>query len=435
MPTKKSPVTEAQPPSTSTSSVSVNAVSIRQNVEGGATLTKIDANQAKGPQTAPTSSKRLVSIRPKFKKAETPIERDRRLMLGEYRDAVKLPQPQSVDQFMQVRTQPKVELIEDILYRRDRIALIGRRRNGKTTLTMNIALCGAGYRTHYLGHKVLRRFTTIGFFLEDDTTDIQNRLRSMGVDEDEHNPWFYLYNQDDFDAHEIPYDITAKKFTDFIEARCAEVEPDLIILDNLGLIINGDYSNGTLIEQVRQNIFKWNRMFDAAVLVPAHPRKSSHDGDNAPDLVNRTEMFFEECMGSSHFINSCGSLWGIQRVEDTDVSHIVLGAQRTGTQTITAAEKTDDDWLEITTNVSVAIKTVVKGNQRKDAWVALTKADKPFNYTMAHELVKQHLKSPTSFSRFWRDLKRVNVLVQAKEAGKDFYRCTDALRAPGTATT
>jgi len=50
---------------------------------------------------------------------------------------------QDVGAFLAKTFPPKTPLIADVLYRRDRISLTGRRRHGKTTEMLNIAVAGA----------------------------------------------------------------------------------------------------------------------------------------------------------------------------------------------------------------------------------------------------------------------------------------------------
>ena len=60
----------------------------------------------------------------------------------------------------------------------------------------------------------------------------------------------------------------------------------------------------------------------------AHPRNR---GQNAlQPLAKDRDAFFEQVMGSSHLINSTGSLWGLEREGDTTV--FVGGRQRANGQ-------------------------------------------------------------------------------------------------------
>jgi hypothetical protein len=96
-------------------------------------------------------------------------------------------------------------------------------------------------------------------------------------------------------------------------------------------------------ELPKQNVdadryFAKKREEHAEALAAAHPRKGAGTtqdtmGDRQKiTLANNPEEFFEATMGSSHFINSTGSLWGIERDEE-DQTTILLGSQRvTGRQ-------------------------------------------------------------------------------------------------------
>ena len=55
------------------------------------------------------------------------------------------------------------------------------------------------------------------------------------------------------------------------------------------------------------------------VVTAIHPKKDDQALGQV-DLSERPNDFFENFMGSSHFINSTGSLWGLQRKEKEDYS-------------------------------------------------------------------------------------------------------------------
>ena len=92
---------------------------------------------------------------------------------------------------------PKEPLIEEVLYRRDRISLTGRRRNGKTTLLHNLALAAAAGLPNYLAYRIPRPFSVLSFYLEDDARELQDKLgrmkRRLQVEVD----LFHLYTRED----------------------------------------------------------------------------------------------------------------------------------------------------------------------------------------------------------------------------------------------
>jgi hypothetical protein len=82
------------------------------------------------------------------------------------------------------------------------------------------------------------------------------------------------------------------------------------------------------IHSYHQVVYQLARDFDAAVICAAHPRKNSGAKPDKITLEGDSEAFFESIMGSSHFINSTGSLWGLERNREKNTTLFVGGRQR-----------------------------------------------------------------------------------------------------------
>jgi hypothetical protein len=326
--------------------------------------------------------------------------------------------PQSVSDFLDREFPPKEPLIEGILHRRDLISLTGRRRHGKTTLLHNLAVAGALGLQEYLGFKISQPFKTASFYLEDDGGEMQEKLRRMMKGAKTDN--FHLYTRTDFAESGIPIMIKDRGFRQRVIDASAALNPDLIVFDNLGMLIAAKYTDAEEIQVLMDFVFKLAQKHNAAVLIAAHPRKGSKvekPGGGGITLVDDPEKFFEETMGSSHFVNSTGSLWGIER--SGDHTDLLLGAQRfTGTQTFTVIEKNDDDWFERVNDLKTAERSVINTVRRQKAW-GLLPADRQFSYVEARELVKGAMKSSSTFSHWWRELVRLQLVKEAEE--KDRY--------------
>jgi RecA-family ATPase len=326
--------------------------------------------------------------------------------------------PQSVSEFLDRQFPPKEPLIEGILYRRDLISLTGRRRNGKTTLLHNLAVAGALGREDFLGFKIPRSFRTASFYLEDDGGEMQEKIRRMVKGAKTDN--FHLYTRTDFMEWRIPITVEDARFKQRVIEACTAHKPDLIVLDNLGMLISAKYNDAKEIQVLMDFVYGLAQAFNAAVLIAAHPRKgSSVDkiGGGGITLVGDPEKFFEETMGSSHFVNSTGSLWGIERTGDhTD---LLLGTQRyNGTQTFTVVEKNDDEWFERASDLKAAERSVINTVTRQKAW-ELFPSDRQFSYVEARELVKGVMRSSSTFYHWWRELVRLQLVKEAEE--KDRY--------------
>lgn len=115
-------------------------------------------------------------------------------------------------------------------------------------------------------------------------------------------------------------------------------------------------------------------------------------------------------MGSSHFINSMGSLWGIERDEETGRSYFLGGTQRfTGTQAATQLELNDNGWFEVVSEFDTNLELAVNTEKRRLAWSLLPRG--PFTYMEGVNAAKPALKSQGSFNPWWRELLRLELVL------------------------
>ena len=193
--------------------------------------------------------------------------------------------------------------------------LRGSRRHGKTTILSGLALALTLPKSQFLGYEIASPKRVAAFFLEDDAGELQEKLRKL-LKGQEPPEGLAVYTRADFQRDGIPIDAANQLFTSRISQICVKHRPDLLILDNLAHLIGGDYNNPTKIQTMMTFAFKISFDFNAAVLIAAHPRKRGQEpaGTLIPTkgalLRSDPELFFENVMGSSHFVNSCGSLWG-----------------------------------------------------------------------------------------------------------------------------
>src|SRR5262249_40004815 len=149
----------------------------------------------------------------------------------------------------------------------------------------------------------------------------------------------HLFTKEDLFAAGASTSASDLKFREFVSAGCAEAKPDLIVFDNLSHLLGADYNNARRVHNLITFTYELNKQFNTAVLFLAHPRKQSAEFEIS--LMRDSEQFFEEVLGSSHIINSTGTLWGLQRQEGA--TYFVGGAQRyTGEQGATALDYNKD---------------------------------------------------------------------------------------------
>lgn len=310
-----------------------------------------------------------------------------------------------IDNFLQHPTPEKECLIDRLLYRRDLVALGGRRRHGKTTFTLNLGVSLAS-GTPLLGYEIPSPRRVVACLLEDDTREIQDKTK--GVLNGHHcvRENLFLLTREYFSENEIPIRASHSKFIEAMCSICDDCSPDCILLDNAAQLVGGDVNNATRVHALTSLCFDLSQTYNCAVIVAAHPRKAN---DTTPSLIHNPEGFFEEIMGSSHFVNSFGSLWGIQRDSD-DLTHFLGGAQRfLGGQSVMALRKRDDGWFEPADNWEEVFKIACKTGKREDAWKALPKQ---FRFNDGFNVCSKFIRSKESYGDWIRHCVRVGILTK-----------------------
>jgi AAA domain len=327
------------------------------------------------------------------------------------RPTTKQPRSWTAEEFLEKQMPQKEPLIEGLIHRRDLVALGARRRNGKTSFMTDLAVRLATGED-FLGYTVPGPRRTLLVILEDDPGEYQEKLRRVIGNRDIGGRIRVVTREDFFNA-EVPINVGDAKFGKALHKIAAEHQPDLIVIDNLSQMVCADYNDATKIDKVVKLCYELARDHDAAVIVPAHPRKE--DPQNPIDLVKNSTAFFESIMGSSHFINSMGSLWGLQR-DGNDVAAFVGGRQRgDGLQSTSYLEMDEDGHFHVTSNLAVSLPLVLNTQQRQQAWALLPDAPVTFGYREAEARVKPALKSASTFANWMRDCRRIGVIVDAPD--------------------
>lgn len=304
-------------------------------------------------------------------------------------------------------TPEKEPLIENLLYLRDLVCLAGRRRNGKTALVLNLAISLAYGLEEFLGYKITRSCKVAAVLLEDDTREIQDNLgkmikgKNLIIDQGD----LVIVTRADFMDSNTVIGVDDSKFISSIKTFCESVMPDVLILDNAAQLCAGDVNNPKMVHKMTKLCWDISQNYNCAVVIAAHPRKR---GDKVVDLVSDPEGFFEEVMGLSHFVNSFGSLWGLQRNQD-DITIFLGGAQRyTGSEMAQSLILNEDKWFEFSGDINGNIVIVTNTKARRQAWEAL-KGE--FTFTEACKACSEIIRSRHAFSDWWKQLQRCGVIV------------------------
>jgi len=315
----------------------------------------------------------------------------------------------STEEFLQRQIPPKEPLVKDLLHLRDLVTCAGRRRNGKTTFLVNLCVAMASSK-EFLGYEIPEPRRSLMLLLEDDPRELQEKFARVVKERDTHGR-IRIVTREDFYKAEIPIDIKSTEFRKAVSTMAEEHDTDLIVVDNLAHVIGARYSDPELIHLLMVEVYKWGKNFDCAVILAAHPRKE--DMQNPVRLDQQPEAFFETVMGSSHLVNSTGSLWGLQRCDSEGYSVFLGGRQRgDGQQGFTLIEKGDDDWFIVLPNILLSINLVINTPARKKAWMLLPDNPQTFSYTEGQEMVNPAMSSSSTYAAWMRDLRRHKLVLE-----------------------
>lgn len=334
-----------------------------------------------------------------------------------------LPFGRDLKTFLETKFPETETFIEGMLYRRDLVAIQGRRREGKTTLIMQLALSlTVDPSVAFLGKKVIGPRRVLAYLLEDDAKQLQDRFRRMLTsNEDQDDQWKEFLNdegrllvrtKEDFLQAGIQRNALSKEFQQAVEDDCASFRPDAVIFDNLGILIGADYTEHTKIADYTRFIEVLSNKYDCAVLTATHLRKL--DRNKPTNIVKDGDGFFEEAMGSSHFMNSCGSMWGLQKSKEEDgTTYFRGGAQRRHGFSQLIPLHLKHDWFEQADDFLASFELVVRTDKRKRAWAGLPSQ---FTFTQGATAVRG-VMSEKAFANFWVELKNLRLILPFDSTG------------------
>ena len=314
----------------------------------------------------------------------------------------------TAEQFLERKYPTKEPLLDGLLHRRDMVAFGARRRHGKTTLLTNIAVALAANVDQFLGYKIPERRRSLLLMLEDDPGEYQGVLRGLAGERalEQH---LRVLTREDFFNEDVPIDAKHPRFQDVVRYNAGLHAPDVIVFDNLAQIINAEYNDPTRVQALMKFCYELARGFDAAVILAAHPRK---EGDEKLSLKDDPERFFEAIMGSSHFINSTGSLWGLERHDSQGYSVFLGGRQRgEGAHGVSHIRKGDSGWFELIDSAESNLRLVVHTPLRAGAWRALPGHPQTFGYREGQDIVKAAGMATGTYASWMKECRRLGVVI------------------------
>ena len=329
------------------------------------------------------------------------------------------PVVQTAEAFLTRCFEEKEPLVEGLVHKRDLVALGARRRHGKTTFVLNLAIAGAVASDSFIGYPIPNPFRSMLFMLEDDSGELQEKLRLLSGDKDL-AARVALATRDDFREQDVPIHIRDQKFQRFVKWQVKAHAPDLTVFDNLSYIVGGEYSDPKLAHHLMDFMYRLAHDHNSAIILPAHPRKM--DKDNRIRLEDDPEMFVEQIMGTSHFINSTGSTWALERRDQEGHSLFMGGRQRgSGSSGQCYLTVDDENRLHLVDDHQLQMRAALNTDARLGAWNHLPER---FTYREGEAAVKPIMKSSSTYYGFIKQCERQGLLV--KEA--DHWRKTNHQR-------
>lgn len=323
-----------------------------------------------------------------------------------------------VEEILQSPPKEKEILIDGLMAKGDLVAFGGRRKNGKTTLLFNLAFALASGQKDFLGFKISRAAKVLFVLLEDPEANVRSKLEQyyplMPT-----NERLGIIDKGVLKADSIRnISVDDPIFASYIKSRVQRFTPDVLIIDNLSHLVRGQYNAPEMVDKavvLAQELGQEG----CSVIVAMHPRKKSPDDEDNKIIVD-TEGFFEDLMGSSHFINSADCLWGIKlKDKDSRTSNFVGGMQRfTGEEHHVIVELDDDDMVRLVEDMRERELFLLNTKRRKLAWQELGSG--PWTAADAQKLVKQF--SRQAFYGWWNDLVRQQLVILADETGENWRK-------------
>jgi hypothetical protein len=317
----------------------------------------------------------------------------------------------SAEEYLGRQFPPKEPLLKGLLHRRDQVALGARRRHGKTSLVTNIAIALAVPVAEFLGYEIPQAFRSLLLILEDDPGEYQEKLQRV-IGTRDTGGRIKIVTREDFYQANVRIDVSQPGFRQAVQYWAGQHNPDLIVLDNLAQVIGAEYNDAPRVHELMRFCYELARNHNAAVILPAHPKKE--DPDHRKSLLDDSDAFFESIMGSSHFINSTGNLWGLERQLELDRSVFLGGRQRgDGHQGGSFLRMNDEGWFCLLDEAQANSHLVLNTEIRRQAWRLLPDPPATFGYRDGEALVKPVMKSSSTYNKWMGECRRVKVILDA----------------------
>jgi hypothetical protein len=326
---------------------------------------------------------------------------------------IRTPSAWLAEQFLSRQFPPKEPLVQGLLHRRDLVAFGARRRHGKTSFITNLAVALAIPVPDFLGYGIPAPRRSLLLILEDDPGEYQEKLRRVVGGRDIGNR-IMIMTREDFYKEDVLIQADTQPFRSAVNMRATEHHPDLIVIDNLAQVIEAEYNDAKRVHELMRFSFNLARSHNAAIILPAHPKKE--DPEHRTPLQEDPDGFFESIMGTSHFINSAGSLWGLERDVQRDRAVFLGGRQRgDGNQGHSVISMDDNGWFHLLDEGQANVDLVLNTMVRRQAWKLLPEPPKTFGYREGEDLVRSAMRSSSTYAAWIRECRRLKVMIDTDD--------------------
>jgi hypothetical protein len=232
-------------------------------------------------------------------------------------------------------------IVEGLICERQNVLLMGRFGVGKTMLGAQLSLHLATGR-EFLGLGIPRPFRTMYLDFENDLGDMKSRVwkqkSSIALSKDEESRldknWIYVDGGDhDNPLHTTKLDTTPKDF-ESLTTLVAREEPQVLIIDNLGLVASkGDLKEAEDARRFYENLkilrSKADSLKNGAIIVFHHLTKPGEKGDAPISLLAAPYEYLSRARGSGRVLDFARTRLALAEEKvGPKVCHVVNGINR-----------------------------------------------------------------------------------------------------------
>jgi len=321
-------------------------------------------------------------------------------------DALATPQNNSgvfsFKQLMELElTRPK-DIIEGILYERQRVLFSGEYGIGKTMFWLMAGLCLAGGRS-FLGRKIPRAYRVMFLDCENDLGDVQHRIRKqiehLQLTEEQRGSLTenWLYVRANSASSEYAFMELEKEVPLALSALLEQSKAEIVVVDNLGLVTGTELEKPDEVKKFYANVKK---LMDKTptLLSTVFLHHLTKPREDTASLFFEPRKYMARTRGSGRLLDYAEGRFAIASEEFGGEQKIVVnGINRTGIPTPLVLDlNTDTLSFQVADERRARFEYTFSGSSKKRHLFDLLSSE-PFSFTQATEIIDP--ERDKSFSR------------------------------------